>query len=121
MTLNWRGMPLLRSTDSEKRASCRLLRRDANSATALRRKKTREAINLAGYLYTHLCQQIKVVCPEGIEPPTHSLEGCCSIQLSYGQRSREIDGRGERIRTFDPLVPNQMRYQAALRPDLCLL
>ncbi len=28
-----------------------------------------------------------------------------------------IDGRGERIRTFDPLVPNQMRYQAALRPD----
>ena len=28
-----------------------------------------------------------------------------------------INGRGERIRTFDPLVPNQMRYQAALRPD----
>ena len=28
------------------------------------------------------------------------------------------DGRGERIRTFDPLVPNQMRYQAALRPDM---
>jgi hypothetical protein len=22
--------------------------------------------------------------PEGFEPPTHSLEGCCSIQLSYG-------------------------------------
>ncbi|GEM_PF-1135080 len=58
-----------------------------------------------------------MVCPEGIEPPTHSLEGCCSIQLSYGQRSRELIGRGERIRTFDPLVPNQMRYQAALRPD----
>jgi leucyl/phenylalanyl-tRNA--protein transferase len=32
-----------------------------------------------------------------------------------------IDGRGERIRTFDPLVPNQMRYQAALRPDLLVL
>ena len=58
-----------------------------------------------------------MACPEGIEPPTHSLEGCCSIQLSYGQRSREKNGRGERIRTFDPLVPNQMRYQAALRPD----
>ena len=26
-----------------------------------------------------------MACPEGIEPPTHSLEGCCSIQLSYGQ------------------------------------
>ncbi|MDB5531097.1 MAG: hypothetical protein JWR51_4200 [Devosia sp.] len=22
--------------------------------------------------------------PEGLEPPTNSLEGCCSIQLSYG-------------------------------------
>jgi hypothetical protein len=30
-------------------------------------------------------------------------------------------GRGERIRTFDPLVPNQMRYQAALRPDIGIL
>ena len=27
-------------------------------------------------------------------------------------------GRGEMIRTSDPLVPNQMRYQAALRPDM---
>jgi len=62
-----------------------------------------------------------MACPEGIEPPTHSLEGCCSIQLSYGQRSREMNGRGERIRTFDPLVPNQMRYQAALRPDLAIV
>ena len=26
-------------------------------------------------------------------------------------------GRGERIRTFDPLLPKQMRYQAAPRPD----
>jgi hypothetical protein len=26
-------------------------------------------------------------------------------------------GRGERIRTSDPLVPNQVRYQAAPRPD----
>jgi hypothetical protein len=27
------------------------------------------------------------------------------------------NGRSERIRTFDPLVPNQMRYQTALRSD----
>ena len=26
-------------------------------------------------------------------------------------------GRGDRIRTYDPLVPNQMRYQTALRPE----
>ena len=27
----------------------------------------------------------RVACPEGLEPPTPSLEGWCSIQLSYGQ------------------------------------
>lgn len=27
---------------------------------------------------------IKFVIPTGVEPVTHSLEGCCSIQLSYG-------------------------------------
>jgi hypothetical protein len=26
-------------------------------------------------------------------------------------------GRGGRIRTCDPLLPKQMRYRAALRPD----
>ncbi len=30
-----------------------------------------------------------------------------------------IDGRGGGIRTPDPLLPKQMRYQTALRPD-CL-
>ena len=35
----------------------------------------------------------------------------------YLEAFKLLDGRGERIRTFDPLVPNQMRYQAALRPD----
>ena len=29
----------------------------------------------------------------------------------------EFNGRGDRIRTYDPLVPNQMRYQTALLPD----
>ena len=32
-----------------------------------------------------------------------------------------LNGRGDRIRTYDPLVPNQMRYQTALRPDLIIL
>ena len=26
----------------------------------------------------------KLATPAGFEPATHSLEGCCSIQLSYG-------------------------------------
>ena len=29
----------------------------------------------------------------------------------------KLDGRGGVIRTHDPLVPNQVRYQAALRPE----
>ena len=32
-----------------------------------------------------------------------------------------LNGRGDRIRTYDPLVPNQMRYQTALRPDMGIL
>ena len=30
---------------------------------------------------------------------------------------QKISGRGDRIRTCDPLLPKQMRYQAALLPD----
>ena len=31
------------------------------------------------------CTLLCMACPERFELPTHSLEGCCSIQLSYGQ------------------------------------
>ena len=31
------------------------------------------------------------------------------------------DGRNDRIRTYDPLVPNQVLYQAELLPELVLL
>ena len=36
---------------------------------------------------------------------------------SSKNRQDEETGRSGRIRTYDPLVPNQMRYQAALHPD----
>lgn len=40
-------------------------------------------------------------------------------RLAVGGRSlRDPDGRGERIRTSDPLHPMQVRYQAAPRPEL---
>ena len=33
---------------------------------------------------------------------------------------KAVDGRGGGIRTPDPLLPKQMRYQTALRPDVVL-
>ena len=33
---------------------------------------------------------------------------------------KAVDGRGGGIRTPDPLLPKQMRYQTALRPDVIL-
>jgi hypothetical protein len=37
----------------------------------------------------------KMVCPEGLEPPTCCLEGNCSIQLSYGQMNMRIRENSE--------------------------
>ena len=39
---------------------------------------------------THMVQHTGNVAmrPGGFEPPTNSLEGCCSIHLSYGRRVR---------------------------------
>jgi hypothetical protein len=45
----------------------------------------------------------------------NSVEFVMSVN---GSMSLILNGRGERIRTSDPLVPNQVRYQTALRPEL---
>ncbi|VAY87267.1 conserved hypothetical protein [mine drainage metagenome] len=59
-----------------------------------------------------------MACPTGIEPVTPSLEGWCSIRLSYGHSlGSTLYGRGGEIRTPDILVPNQARYQTTLHPE----
>jgi hypothetical protein len=44
-----------------------------------------------------------------------------ALEFQAGRNLTQIvdfrNGRGERIRTSDPLLPKQVRYQAALRPD----
>ena len=59
--------------------------------------------------------------PAGLEPATLGLEGRCSIRLSYGRIvavSLHPSGRGRGIRTPDPLLPKQMRYQTAPCPAM---
>ena len=41
---------------------------------------------------------------------------CCNQLIA-----NMLDGRGGGIRTPDPLLPKQMRYQTALRPDSLLV
>ena len=47
------------------------------------------------------------VIPSGFEPETHSLEGCCSIQLSYGTPNyHEIVCKGTQFpRHFQIFMP----------------
>ncbi len=39
------------------------------------------------------------------------------IEIELKIKIEEQSSRGERIRTSDTLVPNQVRYQTALRPE----
>ena len=57
------------------------------------------------------------VIPLGLEPKTYSLEGCCSIQLSYGTILRgKISLFFRLIKLFRPLYGQQCR-QAPLSPN----
>lgn len=53
---------------------------------------------------------------DGTRTRNNQLGRLMLYQLNY----RRKVGRADRIRTCDPLLPKQMRYQAALRPDPAL-
>ncbi len=40
-----------------------------------------------------------------------------TLKQQKAPRGAFVIGRAERIRTSDPLLPKQVRYQAALQPD----
>ena len=58
------------------------------------------------------------------ESPYRYIMYACAETTKGGTKSAallpsrtSVDGRGERIRTSDPLYPKQVRYQAAPRPE----
>ena len=66
-----------------------------------------------------------LVTPGGLEPPTNSLEGCCSIQLSYGAAPRGLcSGFPRRIEAVIDLggaigegpIAQRLRTSSARRP-----
>ena len=59
----------------------------------------------------------------GFEPATPCPPDKCATGLRYIPIWQKLPGatevgRSERIRTFDPLAPNQVHYQAVLRSVL---
>ena len=51
----------------------------------------------------------------------YDIQDCVWAASDGAGRLFDRFGRGDRIRTYDPLRPRQVRYQAALRPDFCII
>jgi hypothetical protein len=60
------------------------------------------------------CAYASIATSRSTVPPV-ALFDVCGYRTSFARNC--FNGRGGGIRTPDPLVPNQMRYQTALRPD----
>lgn len=70
------------------------------------------------WYFTWLWRNVRfIVSRLGLEPRTHSLEGCCSIQLNY----RDVFCRciPTRTRTEDPRIKSPLLYQLSYRDMFC--
>ena len=79
----------------------------------------------------HLATKYKVIAVKICRPYTAPIFGCNPGRSTYNNTLNKKDkrpiriqlrisllsSRGDRIRTCDHLVPNQVRYRTALRPD----
>ncbi len=59
-----------------------------------------------------------VLYPDELRARSWNIRATSAIGLRTSRQDNF--GRGDRIRTYDILVPNQARYRAALHPDLAL-
>ena len=50
-------------------------------------------------------QSQQLARPERFELPTPRFEAWCSIQLSYGRRTRSLGSLGEKVKAPSPLLP----------------
>ena len=64
-----------------------------------------------------------MVRPAGLEPATYGLEGCCSIQLSYGRMTEknELGGTPEGSRTPNPQIRSLVLYPIELRTQVIIV
>src|SRR5262245_60194846 len=56
-----------------------------------------------------------IMRPGGFEPPTHSLEGCCSIQLSYGRHSHSSARVASKALVTNRLSPSRRTWASTIR------
>lgn len=68
-------------------------------------------------IFAFFAQKGKSVFQEKKQKPAKHAQARQSLNLLGLTAGKEKDGRGDKIRTCDPLNPIQVRYRAAPRPD----
>src|SRR3974377_2136591 len=89
----------------------------ARNARDIREDEPAYRLAHAGFrLLLQISTNLRMATPAGLEPATNSLEGCCSIQLSYGaavgnQKSEVRNQKLELARV--PVVSNHLSFVIA--------